>query len=165
MQPAPYIITLQLHPEAMAFFQQLRREYYPANRVKAHLTLFYRLPADDNRVLTSLAAITARAPFTMQVSGLQPYPNGLAYTLVSPELLALHQTLREEWSPWLIPRDREPLRPHITIMNNVTAFKAQRIHEKLKTDFQPFEVQATGISSWRFRKGPWEPVEEHPFRL
>ncbi|SEW49740.1 2'-5' RNA ligase family protein [Chitinophaga arvensicola] len=164
MQPAPHIITLELHPEAMAFFNQLRREYYPANRVKAHLTLFYRLPADADRLVTSLEAITARSPFTMQVSGLQPYPNGLAYTVISPELLALHQLLQQEWAPWLIPRDRQPLRPHITIMNNVTAFKAQRIHEKLQADFRPFEVTANGISSWRYRRGPWEPVGEYPFR-
>ncbi|MGF6848209.1 2'-5' RNA ligase [Chitinophaga sp. W3I9] len=162
---ASYIVTLQLERNAAAFFNQMRRQYYPAhaNEVHAHLTLFYRLPADEPQIITSLAAMVARPSFLLQVSELKRYTNGIAYTLMSTELRALHEALQMQWEPWLIPRDRQPLRPHITIMNQVTAFKAQQAHEQLAASFRPFEVTATGIQVWQYLKGPWKLAGEYPF--
>lgn len=154
---ASYILTLQLDPEATGFFNRLRRQYYPAhaNEVAAHLSLFYRLPADEPGIMAALDTMVARPSFTLQVHDVQRYANGIAYTLVSGELQALHTSLQTQWAQWLIPRDRQPLQPHITIMNQVTAFKAQQTHETLKAAFQPFEVTATGVQLWRYLKGPW----------
>ncbi|WP_142686717.1 2'-5' RNA ligase family protein [Chitinophaga polysaccharea] len=155
---ASYILTLQLDPESMGFFNRLRRQYYPAhaNEVAAHLSLFYRLPADEPGIIASLDTMPAQPSFVMQVNEVQRYTNGIAYTLMSEELQILHASLQSQWEQWLIPRDRQPLRPHITIMNQVTAFKAQQAHEVLKSVFLPFEVTATGIQLWRYLKGPWK---------
>lgn len=155
---ASYILTLQLDPAATGFFNRLRQQYYPAhaNEVAAHLSLFYRLPADEPGIMTTLDTMTAQPSFVLQVNELQRYTNGIAYTLMSDQLLALHTLLQTQWEQWLIPRDRQPLRPHITIMNQVTAFKAQQAHETLKATFLPFEVTATGMQLWRYLKGPWK---------
>lgn len=162
---ASFIVTLQLQPDDAAFFNRMRRQYYPAhaNEVHAHLTLFYRLPADEPQIITSLATMVARPSFVLQVNEVQRYTNGIAYTLISAELQALHEALQTQWAPWLIPRDRQPLRPHITIMNQVTAFKAQQAHEQLMANFRPFEVTATGVEVWRYLKGPWKLVGEYSF--
>lgn len=162
---ASYIITLQLQPDAAAFFNQMRRQYYPAhaNEVHAHLTLFYRLPADEPQIITSLTTMVAQPSFVLQVNEVKRYTHGIAYTLMSAELQLLHEALQILWEPWLIPRDRQPLRPHVTIMNQVTAFKAQQAHEQLTADFRPFEVTATGIQVWRYLKGPWKLAGEYPF--
>lgn len=162
---ASYILTLQLDPGATELFNRLRRQYYPAhaNEVDAHLSLFYRLPADEPGIMATLDTMAAQAPFVMQVNEVQRYANGIAYTLVSDELQALHASLQAQWEQWLIPRDRQPLRPHITIMNQVTAFKAQQAHEALKAAFLPFEVTATGVQLWRYLKGPWKLQGTYPF--
>lgn len=155
---ASYILTLQLDAAATEFFNRMRQQYYPAhaNEVAAHLSLFYRLPADEPGIIASLDTMAAQPSFIMQVNEIQRYANGIAYTLMSDELQALHASLQVQWEQWLIPRDRQPLRPHITIMNQVTAFKAQQAHEALKAVFRPFEVTATGVQLWRYLKGPWK---------
>ncbi|TWF35286.1 2'-5' RNA ligase [Chitinophaga polysaccharea] len=160
------IVTLELDTAANNFFNQLRQQYYPAhaNQVNAHLSLFYCLP-DEPAIPATLSTFTAHTPFSLQVSGLQRYPNGLAYTLTANTLLSLHQALQQHWEPWLIPRDRQPLRPHITIMNGVTDFKAQQLYEKLQSSFQPFAVQATGIGLWQYQKGPWKLKQLYAFDM
>ena len=159
------ILTIQLPAVTADYFNQLRRQYYPAhaNQVAAHMSLFYRLPADEPQVGAALAAMEAHAPFTMQVNGVQRYTNGVAYTLLSEPLQLLHQSLQQRWMPLLTWRDQQPLRPHITIMNQVTAWKAQQLHEKLLAEFQPFEITATGLQLWRYLKGPWKLLETYSF--
>ena len=162
----PLILTLQLETTAAARFNQLRRTYYPAyaNVVDAHLTLFHRLPADECRIVDALTAITGQyTPFTLQVTGLQRYTNGVAYTLASEALQLLHHSLQQQWMPLLTWRDQQPLQPHITIMNKVTAYKAQLLYDQLSGDFIPFEAAATGVQLWRYRKGPWELAETYSF--
>jgi 2'-5' RNA ligase len=160
-----YILTIQLPAATADFFNQLRRQYYPAhaNQVAAHVSLFYRLPADEQLLATALSAEAARAPFTMQVNGLQRYANGVAYTLSSAPLQLLHQSLQQQWISLLTWRDQQPLQPHITIMNQVTAWKAQQLHEKLLAEFRPFEIVATGLQLWRYLKGPWKLLETYTF--
>ncbi|MGO4293616.1 2'-5' RNA ligase family protein [Chitinophaga sp. RAB17] len=159
------ILTLQLDPVATGLFNRLRRLYYPAyaNVVDAHLTLFHRLPADEPRIVAALDKIYAQPAFTLRVNGLQRYPHGIAYTLRSEPLQVLHQSLQQEWAPWLIWRDQQLLQPHITIMNKVTDWKAQGVYEKLMADFQPFDIQAIGLQLWRYEKGPWGLVETYAF--
>jgi 2'-5' RNA ligase len=161
------IITIQLPAEVTDVFNKQRRQYYPAhaNQVKAHLSLFYRLPADAALVTATLATMSARSPFTLQVTGLQQYPNGVAYTILSEPLQLLHQSLQAQWSSLLVRRDLQPLQAHITIMNQVTAWKAQQLHKKLLAEFQPFDIPAIGMELWRYQKGPWKLLETYPFYL
>lgn len=160
-----FILTIQLPVATTDFFNQLRRQYYPAhaNQVGAHISLFYRLPADEPRVGAALSALEAQAPFTLQVNGLQRYANGVAYTLSSAPWQLLHASLQQQWMDLLKWRDQQPLQPHITIMNQATAWKAQQAHEKLLAEFQPFEIGATGLQLWRYLKGPWKLVETYSF--
>jgi 2'-5' RNA ligase len=160
-----FILTIQLPAATTDFFNQLRRQYYPAhaNKVAAHISLFYRLPADEPRIGAALSAMEAHAPFTLQVTGLQRYANGVAYTLSSAPLQVLHQSLQQEWMSLLKWRDQQPLQPHITIMNQATAWKAQQLHEKLLAEFQPFEIRVRGLQLWRYLKGPWKLVETYSF--
>ncbi|MBO9729643.1 MAG: 2'-5' RNA ligase family protein [Chitinophaga sp.] len=162
---SPLILTLQLSPDATGYFNQLRRTWYPAyaNVVEAHLTLFHRLPADVYRGRHAFDTIPAPGVFTLEVTGLQRYPHGVACTLFAAPLQAWHQSLQQEWGSQLIWRDQQPLQPHITIMNKVTDWKAQRVYEKLLADFQPPQVQAIGVQWWRFEKGPWTLVDTWPF--
>lgn len=162
---SPLILTLQLSPAATDYFNQLRRTWYPAhaNVVDAHLTLFHRLPADVYLSGPAFAAIPAPAIFPLEVTGLQRYSHGVAYTLFAEPLQAWHQSLQQQWGALLIWRDQQPLQPHITIMNKVTAWKAQQVYEKLLADFQPPVVQAIGVQWWRFEKGPWTLVDTWPF--
>ncbi len=50
------IVTLELEPEAQSFFNEQRRAYFPAHRnyLEAHLTFFYRLPAEEPAILLLL---------------------------------------------------------------------------------------------------------------
>lgn len=162
---ASYILTLQLDPASTGFFNRMRQQHYPAhaNEVDAHLSLFYRLPADEPGIIASLDTMAAQPSFILQVNEVQRYANGIAYTLMSGELQALHASLQAQWEQWLIPRDRQPLRPHITIMNQVTAFKAQQAHEALNAAFLPFEVTARGVQLWRYLKGPWKLEKTYRF--
>jgi 2'-5' RNA ligase len=165
MEYAPLIVTLQLHPMHQPFFNALRKAHYPAhaNYLDAHLTLFHHLPSDEPLIAEILTARCRREPITLEVNGVHRFDNGTAYTLVSDTLQAFHQSLQEQWKAWLIWRDQQPLWPHITIQNKVTAFKAQQLHEKLEAAFHPFEVVATGISTWLYLNGPWEQVAYFPF--
>ncbi|MBS0032291.1 2'-5' RNA ligase family protein [Chitinophaga sp. 22321] len=162
---APLILTLQLEPAAAAHFNQLRRSHYPAyaNMVDAHVTLFHRLPADEPRIVDSLSGIGALVSFTLTVNAVQQYTNGVAYTLLSPTLQVFHHSLQQQWLSFLTWRDQQLLRPHITIMNKVTAYKAQQLHQRLTADFVPFEIGATGVQLWRYCKGPWELKETYSF--
>ncbi|HEY0271640.1 MAG TPA: 2'-5' RNA ligase family protein [Chitinophaga sp.] len=157
MQPPSLIVTLQLDPAAQAFFNAQRARYFPAhaNYTDAHLTLFHHLPAHD-AVQHILAAKASRPTFPVAVTGLFNMGNGVAYTLRSAALEALHEDLQQCFAPWLSQRDRQPLWPHVTIQRKVTAYKAAQLQQLLEQDFRPFTVQALGLYTWHYRKGPWQ---------
>lgn len=156
----PLIVTLELDAAAQQFFTAQRNTYFPAhiNYLEAHLTLFHHLPGDNAEVMDILSREAPGAAFSLEVSGVHNMGNGVAYTLHSPQLLALHRRLQAALQPWLIRQDQQPLWPHITIMNKVTAYKAQRVCRELATGFLPFTVQARGLGYWHYHKGPWSAV-------
>lgn len=161
----PMIVTLALEKEAQAYFTDLRNRHFPAhsNYLEAHLTLFHKLPSDEPELLTLLQAFSPAGPLPLWVNGLVYWKGGVAFTLVSEPLLQLHRQLQQAFDPWLIRRDREPLRPHITIQNKVTAFKAQQLYEALRADFRPFEIRATGFATWLYLGGPLKRLAAYPF--
>ncbi|PUZ21505.1 2'-5' RNA ligase superfamily protein [Chitinophaga costaii] len=158
MDPLPsLIVTLQMDDAAQAFFNAQRVRYYPAyaNRVAAHLTLFHYLPENQSVVRATLAAQAAMPVFDLEVTGLFNMGKGLAYTLQSNVLAQWHKNLQQSLAPWLIPRDRQPLWPHVTIQQRVTTYKATQLQRQLEQDFQPFTVQAMGICGWHYQQGAW----------
>ena len=164
---APLIISLQLLPEEQAFFNALRAEHFPAhaNYLDAHITLFHRLPAKEPLIRETLLQLARRPAMPITVTGVLSAGNWVAYTLESAELQQLHQSMQAAFNQWLIRQDRQPLRPHITIQNKVTAYKAQLLQQRLQAAFTPFQLHATGFCTWQYLKGPWKKVEEMVFEV
>ncbi|HVI48636.1 MAG TPA: 2'-5' RNA ligase family protein [Chitinophaga sp.] len=161
MQRKSLIITVDIDEEHQQFFNQMRKQHFPAhaNYLDAHITLFYKLPSDEGAIHEALKRFAAREPIALTVEGLVNFGTGVAYTIISDELAQLHTDMQVAFDAWLIRQDRKPFRPHITIQNKVTAFKAQQLHTQLQKDFQPFVVMATGIRTWQYLGGPWKEIE------
>lgn len=159
------IVTLELEEEQQAFFDAQRKAYFPAHRnyLDAHITLFYHLPIEEVAIPPILQAAAQRPPMQLRVQAPCNIGTGVAYGLVSEELLALHENLKQELDPWLKRQDRKQLWPHITVQNRVTAFKALLLFEKLTAGFEPFDITVTGFRTWMYFYGPWKPVAYYPF--
>lgn len=162
---APLIVTLQLEEQHQQFFNLLRKEYFPAhaNYIDAHITLFHNLPSTESSIKEKLKYFANHTEINLLVSGIRNIGNGVVYTIESEELQQMHRSMQKAFKPWLIRKDRQRLCPHITIQNKVTAYKAQVLQQKLAASFTPFEIKATGISTWLYLKGPWKAVENFTF--
>lgn len=161
MTDAPLILTLTLDEASQAFFDAQRKKYFPPkiNYLSAHLTLFHALPGTEEAAISqdlAEAAATQSGPLPLQVTGLKFMGRGVMYTLDNPELPALHRRLQRQWQAWLSPQDQQGLRPHITAQNKVDPAVARALFDELSADFQPFEVQGTGLALWAYQGGPWE---------
>lgn len=161
----PLIITLQIDASAQAFFSGQRKLYFPAhiNYLDAHLTLFHKLPADDILIDETIELLCKRKSFSMEVTGIKNIGKGVVYTIYSPELQQLHKQMQLDFSNILIPKDKGKLWPHITVQNKVTANKATVLHQALSKSFKPFCIEATGIATWLYLKGPWQKKAEFLF--
>ena len=160
-QQNPLILTLRLDAESQLYFDDLRNRYFPPERnfLKAHLTLFHQLPnfSETREFLDSLMI----EPFGLSVNGLRHLGAGVAFTIASDELEKLHRKLRHNFADVLIPQDKQPFRPHITIQNKVTPEASKKLLLILNNSFEPFTVQATGLDLWEYLGGPWR----HSFGL
>lgn len=165
LQTGTLIITLDMGPADQAFFNSLREKHFPAhaNYLDAHITLFHKLPANEESIPRTLTEFANRAPLELAVSNVHLMGTCVAYTLASAELKKLHEQMQKAFEPWLIKQDQQPLRPHITVQNKVTAFKAQQLHQELSETFSPFTIQTTGFSTWKYLKGPWKLLDKYPF--
>jgi 2'-5' RNA ligase len=165
MPNPPLIITLLLERKWQAHFNELRKQHFPAhcNYMDAHLTLFHCLPTGNELVNSSLQQLSQRECLLMEVTGLKNMGNGVAFELHCPALQQLHKTMQQQFSKLLIRKDRQVLRPHITVQNKVTAFKALQTFNGLQQDFRPFPIKGIGLSTWHYLKGPWQHVKDYPF--
>lgn len=157
----PFILTLRFDEVSFALFDAERRRHFPSarNRIPAHLTLFHKLPADGERQIRSdLAEIAAAAagPLPLSIEGLRFLGYGTAYTVRSPALDAVRAELARRWANWLTPQDAQRFSGHVTIQNKAPAAEAKALFAQLRTDFQPFEADGTGLLLWRYRGGPWD---------
>lgn len=161
------ILTLQLDEEAQAFFDQLRRAHFPPerNQIAAHLTLFHQLPASVVVAAAIDAAASLHSPFPLKVTGLRSLGRGVAYSLSSPILLDIHRQLAAALQDYLIPQDRQRFMPHVVIQNKVSAEQARDLLAMLQAGFQPRTISACGFDLWRYLGGPWEHLQNFPFRL
>ena len=163
----PLIVTLKLNEEAQSYFTALRTQYFPAhaNYLDAHLTMFHHLPSSEpfiEDVLQDLATIDA---FALEVSEIKNIGNGVAFAITSPPLMDLHSSLQQAFRGHLISQDRHRIWPHITVQNKVTAFKAQQTAEFLQRGFRAFTIQAIGLDTWHYLKGPWQHHRTYPFNI
>ncbi|WP_291909476.1 2'-5' RNA ligase family protein [Chitinophaga sp. CB10] len=159
------ILTLQMEDSAQAYFNALRKAHFPAhaNYLDAHITLFYKLPDEQPIIADALPELVRRPPLLLDVRGIFSFGSGCAYTAHSDELLQLHGKMQQLWRQFLPKKDQQPLHPHITVQNKVTAFKAARTKELLLENFSPFQVKTTGLHTWKYLHGPWKPLAFYPF--
>ncbi|MCW3466718.1 2'-5' RNA ligase family protein [Chitinophaga nivalis] len=160
MHHKPLIITLDIDETHRHFFNALRQAHFPnhANYLDAHLTLFYHLPSGEPAIYDILRSMVQRPPLVLTVDGIVNFANGVAYTIQSDDLQQWHAAMQTAFDPWLKRQDRQVLRPHITIQNKVTSFKAQQLHTQLKETFVPFTITGIGIRTWLYLRGPWKEI-------
>ena len=160
------IVTLKLDADSQAFFEVMRQKHFPPerNQIGAHLTLFHTLPstAETAEVLRWVAG--QHAAFTLQVTGLRSLGKGVAYTLRSAELLAVHAELAQAYAEHLSAQDRQRFMPHVVVQNKAQPAEARALLAELQGGFEPFAVRALGLELWNYLGGPWRLAEEFAFR-
>ncbi len=159
------VLTLSLQGEAQDWFEAQRQAHFPPalNHIPAHLSLFHQLPGDADTAAILRSAAEAQRSFSLKMDGVRSMGRGVTYTLTSPELQSLHRALAAQFTPYLTPQDRQPLRPHIVVQNKVEPAEAKLLLAQLQAGFRSREVPATGLLWWEYLGGPWRKLEEFPF--
>ena len=167
LEVVPLILTLELEPEAQAWFEAERRRWFPRtlNRVPAHLSLFHALPGEQLSAVSERLALETQqiSPFPLEVFELMRLGRGGAYALRAPQLSGLHTRLRAAWLASLTPQDQQGFRPHIVIQNKATPEEAKALYTRLTSTFRPWTVEAAALLLWHYRGGPWELAQRLPF--
>ena len=155
---------MSIDQSAQAFYENLRQRYFPPERdlVPAHLSLFHQLPDDDHtvRALRKVSEATSAFPLTHPVA--KSIGRGVAVFFESANLKQLHATLAAAFEADLIPQDRQRLRPHIVVQNKVDPELARATLPRIQA-IPLIELQAIGLTLWRYLGGPWEHVADFPF--
>lgn len=151
------IVTIKMQDEALVFFNTLRKKNYPAhfNYVDAHITLFHKLPSNIHGIQETLLQSAQRKPFILQIDSVKQINTSVLFTINAPELVTIHKQLKKQFYQYLTFKDRKYLRPHITIQNKVTVYKAQQTAALLQQNFIPFSTEAIGFSTYLFNKNKW----------
>ena len=159
------ILTLLMDEKAQAFFDAQRKMYFPAyaNFTNAHITMFHCLPNNEVVFKTIEESCKNTTAFKVKVSNVFNINNFNAYQIISPDIESLHKNLQTLFTNFLSKKDLKPIRPHITIQNKTTDFKAKKTYELIKAAFESFEVKILGISCWYFTKNNWEKKEDYLF--
>jgi 2'-5' RNA ligase len=163
---APLLVTAELPPDAFARLDGLRRRYFPPERnlIPAHVSLFHHLPAPEQAAVeAALEATTERAPPHLRFGSVRRLGGGMAVDVTSPGLLAVHLDLSRAFVEWLTPQDRQPFRPHVTLMNKAPKEAALAAFAEVSADWAAFEAEAPALLLWRYLGGPWELVRRVPF--
>ena len=164
---APLIVTLGFDPETFDRLDALRRRYFPPDRnvVPAHVSLFHALPAEEGDAVDAALAAATRGlgPLPLRFGALKRLGRGMAITVDAPGLADVHRSLARTFSAWLTPQDRQPFRPHVTIMNKAELAEAEAAFAHLGAAWEPWDGVGTALLLWSYRGGPWEAVAEFPF--
>lgn len=135
------------------------------NQVPAHLTLFHHLPPGVEAELGArLVTHTAASPPKAWIAGIMNLGRGTAFRVESEALEDIRADLALAFHGILTPQDQAPWHPHITIQNKVEPRVAKALQDDLRAGFEPRQLKITGLQSWRYLGGPWEPIRKHSFR-
>jgi hypothetical protein len=161
----PLVITVALDADAQERFDAARTRWFPPGRteVGAHLTMFPTVPGEQEEQVRVDLVRAAGPPFPIGVAGVLPLGGGAAYALASPELVRRHRVLQQLWWPHLTEQDRQGLRPHVTVQNEVSPAEARATLTVLRRSFRPYHVRAEGYVLWRYDDGPWAELARIPF--
>lgn len=166
----PLVLTLAVDEASQQRFDALRRAHFPPerNHLGAHVTLFHALPGahlDEVRALVTEAA--RREAFDVEVTGVRLLGRGVALTLASADLEALHRSVQRQvvraFAEAVTAQDRQRLAPHVTVQNKVPPARARALHEQLAAAFTPGTVRGAGLALWRYAGGPWEHLSTAAF--
>ncbi|RKH55343.1 2'-5' RNA ligase family protein [Corallococcus llansteffanensis] len=163
---APLLITAEADPESFARLDGLRRRYFPPERnlLPAHVSLFHHLPPREHAAVeAALEAAAGRAAPALHFGRLRRLGRGMAVDVEAPALSAIHRELARAFAEWLTPQDRQPFRPHVTLMNKATPEEASAAFVELGAGWDSFEGHAPALLLWRYLGGPWELVRRVPF--
>ncbi|WP_442591369.1 2'-5' RNA ligase family protein [Pedobacter sp. AW31-3R] len=157
------ILTLRMDEASALYFDGLRQLHFPPERnfLKAHLTLFHKLPEDAG--LLERLSVVDFAGFEMEVTGLINLGAGVAFRLESEELLRLRHRLMELFEFGLSAQDSQGFRGHVTVQNKTSPEQARTLLAELSAGFKPFRVQALGLDIWYYLGGPWAHAGYYPF--
>ena len=163
----PLIVSAVLAADAQEVLDARRRRHFPAERLQvgAHLTLFHALPGErEDQVATALARATTDRPAPAITVG-EPVGlgRGVAYRMRSPALEEIREDIAERFREVLTAQDARRWRPHVTVQNKVDPDAARRTLTSLRAGYAPVETVVAALALWRYRHGPWEPVEEFRF--
>jgi len=165
MQPsAPIIVTALFERADQAWLDAQRTAHFPVERnvLPAHLTMFHHLPPSlADEVGQRLGDLAREGAPVARVAGLISLGRGVAYRIDSPELEDRRAWLADIWADVLMPQDRAPWRPHVTIQNKVDPAEARVLLGRLKAEFRPRPLRIAGFASWYYRGGPWERHSRH----
>jgi hypothetical protein len=163
---APIIVTALMGANDFAILDSLRREHFPPERnlLRAHLTMFHHLPPSAERELTGLLQDEARGNRPeARLASLINLGGGVAFSVASTELEDIRARIADRFAPMLMPQDRNPWRPHVTIQNKVKPPEARALLSSLSADFRPRPLKLAGLAAFHYRGGPWEPIAAFAF--
>jgi hypothetical protein len=161
------IVTAKIAPRDLAWLDQLRCAYYPAerNQLPAHLTMFYAMPPSaEGEVRASLSRLASKSPPRASIEGLMDLGGGVAFRVASEDLDRLRRELAQSFHGLLSAQDSGGWRPHITIQNKVAPKFARALKAQLERDFRPRSLAISGLGLHRYLGGPWENLASYAFR-
>jgi hypothetical protein len=164
---APIIVSVVLGLEEFRWLDGLRRAHFPPDRnvLAAHLTMFHHLPPSvEGELDRRLVEATRRKRPRAMASGVMDLGRGTAISIDAPELVELRAEIADAFRNLLVPQDAAGWRPHVTVQNKVEPAIARALHDDLKRVFRPRPVTITGLATWWYRGGPWEPIKTYTFR-
>ncbi|WBO24106.1 2'-5' RNA ligase family protein [Sphingomonas abietis] len=165
---APVIVAADFGPADFAWLDRLRQTHFPAerNQLPAHLTLFHHLPPSllpelDRRLRAETR--TLRRP-EASIGEPMMLGRGVALRVRCGALEALRERLAEAFVGLLTPQDSAGWRPHVTIQNKADPADAKALHRQMEQEFRdPRPLLLTGVATFFYRGGPWEPVARYRF--
>jgi hypothetical protein len=163
----PLIVTATFGAVDYGWLEGLRRQHFPPerNQVPVHLTLFHQLaPSLEGELRDRLGAMSKSAPPSALITGVMDLGQGTAFRAVSEGLEDIRAELAEAFRTMLIPQDRAPWRPHVTVQNKVERRDAIALQKQLQAGQFPRPLAIHGLASWRYLGGPWEAIRTYPFR-
>ena len=164
---APLLVTLELDARSFTRLDGLRRRYFPPERnfIPAHVSLFHHLPPGEHGTVSSvLTGAARRAAPGLRFGRLRRLGRGMAVDVEAPEVAAVHGELARAFSAWLTPQDRQPFRPHVTLMNKATPAEAEAAFAELGAGWSGWDGQGEALLLWRYLGGPWALDSRFAFR-
>ncbi len=163
----PLLVTLGFDPSTFSRLDALRSRHFPPERniVPAHLSLFHHLPWEEREAIEQSLSESAstRGPLALHFPSLKKTGRGFGATVEAPGLATIHARLSREFAPWLTPQDRQPFRPHVTLMNKAEPIEASLAFAGASAGWEPWSGWGDALLLWRYRGGPWERVARFPF--